>query len=641
MSNNTSSNKTGENNNQNYLPIFTGNSAYDFLVYSEQWRALMRLNSIEDIIIYGTYCGLPMRGSKILVPDRFETVCKVNNKIVVEKAHSLMKGIYTDLLLENPWLIYWFKKIPIPLGATCCKCPSTGKARKFVTVDQSEFESALEIFPLGKRTVGAADVRHPLAEKYFPGLTATHAPWDTTEVTDTTTVVEIKSSQNFFLLEALIDCYIEEKSWNYLALKEDLLTPTCASYERKMTQAGIDQVNKEYSELLKELDKSATSLAQKHKLCGTIFNKIGPQALNICSEELEDSDFFAAFQKIEKYFVNKGSSDTSTFEATARDIRLKPGQNFLSHWIKLQSALKKWAMVLGLQRDKMAKTAVLVGEGPLPAPATINVNLLESIANSGDLSDSAILDLNFRLLIPENTRILILEESLRGNNRFQLEISLFYGQTAEKKTMASMLNLLSIRDESRPGQLAREAEVPLNSKSAANKLNKDETDSKSAIIGKTPTAGKYPPGSCSNHPESTTHTTADCRGIGKNGNQQKSNNGDGKQKKYEKRHCTICEKHNRKNPKAQDSHNTENCNFKVQSSGNITNSGNDDHDEGKQKPKTKKRKSSNEDDESSAFTIKKVPTKADAKKMKFILSHYDELEAMVKSNKASSDDDDN
>jgi hypothetical protein len=571
-----------------------------------------------------------MRGSKMLVPDRFETVCKVNNKIVIEDAAKEAKPLYQELLQENPWLIYWFQNKLIPLGFPCCKCPATGKARKFTEVSAEDFISVMEIFPLGISTVGLH--RSAIAMKYFPGKEYMGAPFTTVDEADET-ATEIKPSQNMFLLKAMVDCYVELHSWDYEALKVGLLTPPCATYEHRMTPSGREQVDKIYGDILKELDRTATSLASKHKTCGMIFNKIGQQALMICTEELEENDYFAAFQKIEKYFVNKGSSDTSSFEASAREIRIKPGQNFLSHWIKIQSALKRWAMVLGLHRDKMQRGPIipLVDEDGLLLPAPVmhhpNVNTMESIANAGELSDYDIIMAGHRVLIPETTRILVLEDSLKGNDRFTLELSLFYGQTAGNMTMSSLVNLLTIRDESKPGQLAREAEKPIEK--SVNKLNKDETGGKSAILGKTPPAGKFPKGSCINHPDCTTHTTEDCRaGASKDGKKY--------EKKYVKKHCTTCQKHNKKNPKAQDTHDTSECRFIIPHAANVN-----ENNDGDRKPKSKRRRSNpsnDDDDEPSAYTIRKELPKADSKKMKFILSHYDELESIVIANKGSDKD---
>jgi hypothetical protein len=454
-------------------------------------------------------------------------------------------------------------------------------------------------------------------------------------------VTIIKPSQNLFLLNAMMNCFIEANSWDYNMLKGHLLTPVCSEYEAKLTAVGADLVEKSYAEILEKLDKNATSLAAKHKTCGMIFNRIGPQAMAIATEELRNNDYYAAYLKIEKYFVNKGSSDTHAFEASAKGIRIKPGQNFMSHWILLQESLKKWAMVLGLQRDRMIKAPIVLGalENPAPPLAMPNVDTLESIANSGELSDFEISQLGHRNLIPENSRIEILEESLKGIDRFELEFKLFYGLTTENKSMVNLLNLLIIRDESKPGQIERESEV-VHEKSN-NKLSKDETNSKSAIVGKTPPSKYFPPGSCINHPESTTHNTEGCLGGNKSGNQKSP--GKQYQKDYEKRHCTYCEKHNKKNPRAFKSHNTEECRINPNKPGNpqanVSKSKRDDEKDGNQKPSKKGRKrnhnSNHDDDESSAYTIVKQPSKADAGRMKFILAHFDELEAMVVSNKGS------
>jgi hypothetical protein len=202
--------------------------------------------------------------------------------------------------------------------------------------------------------------------------------------------------------------------------------------------------------------------------------------------------------------------------------------------------------------------------------------------------------------------------------------------------MVSLINLLMIRDESKPGQIDREAEV---AHEKSNKLSKDETNSKSAIIGKTPPMKHFPPGSCTNHPDATTHTTEDCRGVGKSGNQK---SGKSYPKKYEKRHCTYCEKNNKRNPKAQDTHNTEDCRMNPNKPANSANMSQSNHDdEGNQKPKRRRKSNYNNnsrDDNSSAYTIVKQPPKADAERMKFILAHFDELEAMVVSNKGTDKD---
>jgi hypothetical protein len=112
------------------------------------------------------FCGETFKDSGgMTMPDRFATVCRIQNQQIEMEAKE-KKVTYTDILRDYPFLIYWWKNYPIPLGYPCGRDRFTGDVLAFDAVDQDTLYDALELLPLGLEVMGQN--KHPtLAEKFF------------------------------------------------------------------------------------------------------------------------------------------------------------------------------------------------------------------------------------------------------------------------------------------------------------------------------------------------------------------------------------------------------------------------------------------------------------------------------------------
>jgi hypothetical protein len=272
----------------------------------------------------------------------------------------------------------------------------------------------------------------------------------------------------------------------------------------------------------------------------------------LVEDHIRDSDYHAAYSVIEKHYTQRASTNCDIFAHAAKAIILHPGQDFQAHWILLQTAWKNWAMVLGLQREGR----VFV---PTAARPRQTINLPEATANAQYFSDAELIDLNFRILIPEADRITMLVESIVSReDRFKFQIDRFYEQSTQDQTLRGLVISIETRENSKPGQIARELENRLS-----NKLKKDESsNSKTALLSTEETVQKFPIGSCVNHPTSTTHTTIMCRGQGIKSVNANEITKSLTKRTFENRNCSKCEKFN-PNRKAFGTHNTESCTFNL------------------------------------------------------------------------------
>jgi hypothetical protein len=526
--------------------------------------------------------------------------------------------------------VYWWKSVPIPVGRPCGLHPYTGVIVNFSAISEATLIETLKLIPLGDEDLIIGPVRSPFADTYYPG-TVGGAP--ATSVLAGAIVLPIHNTSSF--IKAMLDCHVKRNTWDY-EVEKIIVRDTNREndfYEEDLSASMKNLVDRDQRDIIDKFNKYNTELAILHKQSTLIFNKIGAQGALICNEEIKNADFFAAYEKISKFYASKASSNIDVFEEKARNVLLQPGQEFISHWILLQVALKNWAMVLGLQRDsitqpppppKRRRGAPI--EEPFVAPIVINVP--ESIANSGDSSDADLIDMGYRNLIPETERIKILKNSLSGSERFDKSIDIFYELPAIERTLRQFLKILTLRDETAPGQQAREREMK-----STNKLTKDESsNSKTALVTTTPSdhpvssSGKYPAGSCTHHPNSITHTTSQCRGQGKKGNNDKQNDKSPYTKPYEARNCTKCEKFN-PNRRVHKTHNTENCTYVVPAGAKpITANVAKDETTTPQPKGNRKRKAP------AAFTLKSPNEHEDEQKMKFVLANFARFKNLVDEN---------
>jgi hypothetical protein len=208
-------------------------------------------------------------------------------------------------------------------------------------------------------------------------------------------------------------------------------------------------------------------------------------------------------------YITKGIANPEDFESTAKSIYLQPGQSINDHWNLLSEAIKRWATVLGLLQD-LKNHSEEDDESYVPV-----CNREEAEANSGELEDYQVLNRGFVVHISESARYRILNNSLsKYTDRFKTVKDIMSALPLKKRFIKNYLEQLRIREDDQAGQDDLMEEI--------NHLVKDESHSKRAMNASTKnfskgansnvSGRKFPPGSCKNHPLSTSHTTDNCNG---------------------------------------------------------------------------------------------------------------------------------
>jgi hypothetical protein len=187
----------------------------------------------------------------------------------------------------------------------------------------------------------------------------------------------------------------------------------------------------------------------------------------------------------------KGISKLTFIENEVREIRIAIGEDFDNCMERIQEGNNKFAILTHLN-DKMLIPGFDITK--------YDFDIDRADDNSFDMSDAEIKARHGFVILPESKRVVNLLAAFSESERFQFPFQEISGWKPETKTMSSIIEHLSIADDSELGQSKFQAERDqINSK----KLRTDQT----ALLTEKKV---YPKGSCTNHPESTTHNTAGC-----------------------------------------------------------------------------------------------------------------------------------
>jgi hypothetical protein len=181
---------------------------------------------------------------------------------------------------------------------------------------------------------------------------------------------------------------------------------------------------------------------------------------------------------------------------------------------------------------------------------SFKINSDEMIDNAGPLSDTAFFTKHGTFPMIENSvRVSIVVQGIATSKRFASVSGTFAQYDLKKKTMSRLLRLLENVENSKEAQDILAHEVAILKK----KNSQDQVSQAHLTLSGAPT--KFKPGSCVNHPLSTSHDTASCTG-GKSKSKQPIS------KTYTKDFtpCSYCKANEGLKARA-DSHPRENCFF--------------------------------------------------------------------------------
>jgi hypothetical protein len=511
---------------------FTGSSALDFLVFRESWRAHMRAHGVEDIIVHGTECGRPIEELMFETPDRFAIIVEVQNDQEVEEKKKTFRESFVQMVEESPWLVYWWMSHEVPTARRCSPDPFTKVRRNYTVPTQLEFETVLDLLPLGHDGILGLP-RSDLSVEHFPDVL------DAPPVGNPALDARLLSITVFnqFASE-MADLKTETLSWNVGVEREAMEQAggrDIEEYVDELTHKNQNKVRSLFASRVSTHKESVNKLKDRYVKCAAVFNKIGTANLKSVQKELDECDFHGAYNKLVTIYVSKGIANTEDFENRAKSVVLQAGQSITDHWNCLSDALRRWATVLGYLQD--LKDHVEVRGEPTYIPYC---NPLEAEANSGTLRDKAIIDLGFRVHISESVRYRFLNNSLSQNtNRFKGVMDAMAALSLKKRFVKNYLDRLKVREDDQSGQDDINEEM--------NRINKDESNSNrkamSAMNYKKP-AGLFPPGSCKYHLTATSHNTSTC------------NSKSSSKSKKSLKPCEYCKKNH---PELADGHPNEKC----------------------------------------------------------------------------------
>jgi hypothetical protein len=533
MESNSKNSKNNNSDNQ-LCPTFTQSSAADYLLWNVQWRSFMRYYSLEEYII--TEGKIKEFDADIVLknepPDLLRIICK--NQNLVAEIEGEKENF--DLLFESyPWIPYWLRGKPYPLDAFRPEFPRIDDpSNKFQPLPGvNEIASVVRYLPYGHLMRGNPNA-DAIIRTYYPGITNSIIIGDAQSpvLNKFEIAVLIRELKKIKVRELSLD-YEEEKAkftdydpGDPLAnppVPETLQWKEAELMENKLSLTTQSKVKDEYNSAAVEWQKGQNRVEKRNKECQIIFSKLNSTARNMIHYELANSDYHGAYNRINAHFINKGIADIIKFENAARSIKFKKGDEVSVHINKVQEALQRWAIVKDLeQQSKERGAGVLI---------KYSINVETANANAYDASDEYLREKKIKIIIDESTRFDIYEKSFQDSTRFQHVLDEYSTLPSHQKSVSNFLQKIYNFDVSRSGQDKFAAELSeIKDNEESNDQHQNKKVKTSANITKNndnksdDKKGKnkvYPKGSCKNHPNATSHTTANC--LKKNSDKPENN----------------------------------------------------------------------------------------------------------------------
>jgi hypothetical protein len=270
--------------------------------------------------------------------------------------------------------------------------------------------------------------------------------------------------------------------------------------------------------------------------CNLIFNKcLGVAPFDVIHAELKAENYVAAWQKLKDYHTQNGYCNSNEITAALQNAVFTDDER-VEQWVeKMKTMFKNIASVSYLQ--DMMET--------YPNDKTkwrLDDTCMEF--NSWDKTDTEIRAAGYATYLMHAARLNHLLTSLNKNpsNKFQVVINKF--TLDDSKTIKTLYNLL-IKWNSEKESQEYNNKSTINTITTTNNSNKNKNNKNNKNTSK---EAKI----CVNHPNSTSHTTKECRQNNKddkstNNNKKRKNNNnlnqnDKNKKSSTDRHCENCAK---------------------------------------------------------------------------------------------------
>lgn len=311
----------------------------------------------------------------------------------------------------------------------------------------------------------------------------------------------------------------DEEVTAVLTNKVNVLVPypeTDEQYEACLRPAERSQAKVLLGKLFATWNTNGRHLMEMHqKTYGVFCDSFSPTVLSIASEELNRTDYPAAYHRIRTHYMKQGISRLNDFSRRERDFHLMEDQTLDEFFDRLRTVLYEKALMCVLSED--------------PTQLPDNDMLL---ANSWDLTDAEIRERGYPVHVKHTERLNLIIDAVHRHptRKYDTVLDIFESGKREDKTIPILMDRLL------------HAEM--------NKRRKtDEPPSYNANQSSRSKAGSHPKGSCRNHPNSTSHTTAQC-------NMESSSNGKSQRRRNTEKYCKHCAQHK---PSIKNTHNTAEC----------------------------------------------------------------------------------
>jgi hypothetical protein len=102
----------------------------------------MKFHNVDEIITQGTFHGEVLKSSMIKSPDRLVTIVKFQNQ-EIENQMVKWETKLKNLVVECPWLTYWWTHTPLPIGHQWGRNPISNQIFVFQSVHEAELRATI------------------------------------------------------------------------------------------------------------------------------------------------------------------------------------------------------------------------------------------------------------------------------------------------------------------------------------------------------------------------------------------------------------------------------------------------------------------------------------------------------------------
>ena len=526
----------------------------------------MRYYGVEEIILQGTFSEVPYQKLYRRAPTLQGAYILYSTKKEKESRETYYETFLNLMLELQTWVPYQLAGKPIPLGAT----NSSGfiiKEPARISGEFNEYTEAVEMLdPFGtaqfaKDLLFGTDVDEVFSLFKVQTIAKRAAAY---------------VSKMGFGVDPNLDRILNGSQGTGPGQRPKEISMDDYLVDLSYSESQITEINSIHNKAMNEYLSTNKLLLDLRAKCLSCFEKINPTRRDKASTEIKNNDFFGAFKVLNSYYVRQGAGNIKPFEDEMLAYKLQPGQDLSSHVEALCQAQKRFANVTYLNNilhisgedpDLTARAIQIPEEiGIWNSGVLTDAEILDAYtANPPDPFGGSHIAIKMvsPIILTEIRRFNLLQNSVIDNPRFTLVAGFYASLNENERTVNSLLRKLHNQEISMIGieALAQErkanphwqtqltdyltttmshglssplktptkpqlkAQMQANATQIHRQLNKmevakrkrDEPEPDVQDLSDLTMDGEMAMVTviqkhCINHPQSTTHTTAECRG---------------------------------------------------------------------------------------------------------------------------------